>query len=182
MEIREAAAEDVEFVAWTVLTALDLDTSDLEKAMASCADADSLYSWRNALVAVDGEGHPVGCIVAYAGDGYRRMRDHTWPTLWTDVDPRLLAETPQEAGPGEYYLDSMAILPEARGSGLGKSLMRAAMDRGRKEGYGRFSLIVDVDKPHLRDYYVSVGFRPVGPLRFIAHDFTKMQLEDQPPV
>lgn len=176
ISIRRASKEDAEFVAWVVLTALDLDLSQLDKTAASCADDLSLYSWKNALVAIDGDGRPVGCIISYPGDEYMRMREYTWPSLWTDVDPELVRNTPREALPGEYYLDSMAIIPEARGEGLGHRLMLAAMEEGRKRGYDRFSLIVDIGKPHLRDYYASLGFRPAGPLRFITHDFTKMTL------
>lgn len=176
IHIRPATKDDARFIAWVVLAALDLDTSQLDKTAASCADDNSLYSWRNAIMAVDAGGTPVGCIVSYPGDDYMRMREYTWPTLWTDVDPELVRATPREALPGEYYLDSMAILPEYRGEGLGKRLMLAAMERGRTLGYSRFALIVDVDKPHLRDYYATLGFRPAGPLRFISHDFTRMTL------
>lgn len=176
MNIRPATVKDAPLIAWVVLTALDLDVSDPGPTASSCADEKSLYSWRNTLVAEDDSGRPIGAIISYPGDDYMRMREYTWPSLWTDIDPEAIRNTPREALPGEFYLDSMAILPEARGNGLGKQLMLAAMERGRRLGYDRFALIVDVDKPHLRDYYASLGFRPAGPLRFITHDFTKMTL------
>lgn len=173
MEIRKAKREDAEFVAWTVLTALDMDTSDLERASRICSDDYGLYSWKNAIMAVE-DGKPIGCIISYPGDKYISFREYTWPRLWTDIDPDLMKNTPHETGPGEYYLDSMAILPEYRGKAIGKKLMLAAIEHGMELGYERFALIVDVDKPHLQDYYSQMGFKDAGPIRFFTHLFTKM--------
>ena len=52
--IRDAGKEDVEIVAWTVLTALDMDTDEMEKFIKSCSKDDSIYSWRNAIIATIG--------------------------------------------------------------------------------------------------------------------------------
>lgn len=173
MEIRKAKREDAEFVAWTVLTALDMDTSDLGKAAHVCSDDFGLYSWKNALIAEE-DGKPIGCIISYPGDKYLQFREYTWPKLWTDIDPDLMRNTPHETVTGEYYLDSMAILPEYRGKSIGKKLMLAAIEHGKELGFEKFALIVDVDKPHLHDYYCQLGFKGVGPIRFLTHLFTKM--------
>lgn len=173
MEIRKAKEEDAEFVAWTVLTALDMGTSDLKKATEVCLDNYGLYSWNNALIAED-NGRAIGCIISYPGDKYLPFREYTWPKLWTDIDPGLMKNTPQETMPGEYYLDSMAIIPECRGHDTGKKLMLAAIANGKELGYDTFALIVDVDKPHLRDYYTQLGFRDSSPIQFFTHRFTKM--------
>lgn len=173
MEIRKAKREDTAFVAWTVLTALDMDTSDLKKASDVCSDDFGLYSWKNALIAEE-DVKPIGCIISYPGDKYLQFREYTWPKLWTDIDPELMKNTPHETEPGEYYLDSMAILPEYRGKEIGMKLMQSAMEHGKELGYEKFALIVDVDKPHLHDYYSQLGFQDAGPIRFFTHLFTKM--------
>ncbi|MCM1490083.1 MAG: GNAT family N-acetyltransferase [Muribaculum sp.] len=173
MEIRKAKLEDAAFMAWTVLTALDMDTSDLEKATDVCTDDFGLYSWKNALIAEE-DGKPIGCIISYPGDKYLQFREYTWPKLWTDIDPDLMNNTPYETLPGEYYLDSMAILPKFRGKSIGKNLMMAAIQNGKAMGCDRFALIVDVDKPQLHDYYGQLGFRDSGPIQFFTHLFTKM--------
>lgn len=173
MEIRKAKQGDATFVAWTVLTALDMDTSDLGKAAHVCSDDFGLYSWKNALIAEE-DGKPIGCIISYPGDKYLQFREYTWPKLWTDIDPDLMKNMPHETEPGEYYLDSMAILPEYRGSAIGKKLMLAAIEQGKELGYDKFALIVDVDKPNLHDYYCQLGFKGVGPISFLTHPFTKM--------
>ena len=64
LEIRDARIDDVEIVAWTVLTALDMEIHNLDKFIKSCSANDTLYSWRNAVVAtVDGQA--VGCLIGY---------------------------------------------------------------------------------------------------------------------
>lgn len=55
IEIRDAKTEDVEIVAWTVLTALDMETDEMKKFIDSCSEESTMYSWKNSIVAlVDG--------------------------------------------------------------------------------------------------------------------------------
>jgi ribosomal protein S18 acetylase RimI-like enzyme len=63
-----------------------------------------------------------------------------------------------ETGPGEFYLDSMAILSEYRGIGIGKMLMHDRVDYALRNGFQMVTLLVDKDKPRLQKYYESLGF------------------------
>lgn len=114
IEIRDAKKEDVEIVAWTVLTALDMvETDEMEKFIMSCSEDDSIYSWRNSIVAtVDGK--TVGCLIAYEGSCYKELRNKSWFQLWDDMDSEYLKTIEAETVDGEFYLDSMAILPAYR--------------------------------------------------------------------
>lgn len=171
--IADATADDTREVAWTVLTALDMPTDHLDWMTASCADEKSMYSWNKAIIArVDGE--PVGCLVAYPGDGYEQIREYTWSRLWNDADPETIKATEIETYPGEYYLDSLAIRPEFRGRGIGKLLIEAAIERGRKLGYRTFALIVSIEKPRLQAYYESLGFAPAGKVNFFGHRYNRL--------
>lgn len=49
IEVRKASYEDVEAVAWTVLTALDMNAEDLEWVKESCSDEMSMYSWNKSI-------------------------------------------------------------------------------------------------------------------------------------
>lgn len=173
--LRNATAGDTPLVAWTVLTALDMDASDLEWVMESCADHRSMYSWNKAIIATV-DGVPAGCIVSYPGDDYESLRQYTWARLWGDVDEEFIRNTPAETGPGEYYLDSLAIKEEYRGHNIGKQLMEAAMAHGRELGYNRFGLLVDINKPRLQDYYASLGFSKSHQVLFFGHTYWKMTL------
>lgn len=172
--IRKAAMEDAPFVAWTVLTALDMTDDDLAGVTESCADPNSMYSYRNALIAEE-DGKSVGCLVSYRGEDYAKMREYTWGNLWKEVDVEFIRNTPYETAPGEYYLDSMAILPQYRGRNIGKILMEAAIAEGRSMGYEKFGLLVAISKPNLEKYYAGLGFRQVGDVNFFGHLYHKME-------
>lgn len=176
MIIRRATEKDVEFVAKTVLTALDMDTSDIEWVKTSCADPKSMYSWNKALIAEE-EGNPIGCIISYRGDEYLPIREYTWSRLWEGVDPEIIRKSSIETYPGEYYLDSLSINPEYRGKGLGKELMKAAMAYGASLGYKRFALLVAIEKPRLKKYYESLGFKDAGEVNFFGHRYHRMLME-----
>lgn len=172
--LRDARPEDARFIAWVVLTALDMDTEHLDLVTDSVADPESMYSWTNTVMA-EADGKPVGCLVSYDGARYEALRTRTWPTLWGGLDPEQVRLTPAETGPGEYYLDSMAVIPEYRGRGsVGKLLMRHVMSKASAQGHKNFALLVDVDKPRLEQYYAGLGFATQGTVDFFGHDFHKM--------
>lgn len=173
MIIRKATQSDTEYVAKTVLTALDMDTSDLEWVKASCSDPQSMYSWNRSLIAEE-NGDPIGCIISYPGDDYQELREYTWSRLWKGVDPATIKDSAIETYPGEYYLDSLAIEPEYRGNGLGKKLMEAAIRQGKELGYDKFALLVAQEKPHLKKYYASLGFEEVSDVNFFGHRYKRM--------
>lgn len=160
-------------VAWTVLTALDMDTHDLEWVKESGADELSMYSWNKSIVAVV-DGKPVGAIISYPGDDYNALRQYTWKRLWNDIDSDTIIKTEVEAHHGEYYLDSMAIQPEYRGLSIGKSLIESAIEQGRSLGFKKFTLLVDCNKPRLKAYYESMGFQENGEMTFLGHRYKRM--------
>lgn len=175
VSIESATASDVQFVAWTVLTALDMTSDDLSMVARCCADDNTIYSWRRAFVAkVDGK--VVGCLIAYDGAHYEKWREYTWNMLWDDFDPEYVKNVAYETSAGEFYLDSMAVLPEYRGYNIGKSLIFHAINKASKLCFKRFGLIVDVHKPHLFDYYRSIGFNQVGDIEFFGHIYNRMSL------
>lgn len=174
IEIRDAKKEDVEIVAWTVLTALDMETDEMEKFIMSCSEDDSIYSWRNAVVAVV-DGKLAGCLIAYEGSRYQELRDRSWLKLWDDMDQEYLKTIEAETTDGEFYLDSMAILPEYRGHGIGKMLMEYAIKKGKSFGCRYATLLVDYDKPRLENYYRSIGFEQFGEMEYFGHDYKRMR-------
>lgn len=181
LTIRKANESDVEYVAKTVLTALDMDTSDLEWVKTSCADPQSMYSWNKSQIA-EIDGKPIGCIVSYSGDDYKKLREYTWSSLWEGTDPSTIKQSAIETYPGEYYLDSLAVEPEYRGNGLGKKLMQAAIDQGREHGYDKYALLVALEKPRLKAYYSSLGFKEDKDVNFFGHKYKRMvYLRDNKP-
>lgn len=177
--IRQAVIEDVPFIARCVLAAVDLYDFSPESLIDStlteevCGRGDTLYSWRNTRIAYV-EGGTVGCLVSYRGDNYVDVRERTF-----DVFRKAGHDIPKtdiETGPGEWYLDSMAIVPEFRGHGIGHILMKDGIEIARKHGLHKVALIVECSKPHLRDYYARLGFLPDHELDAFGDRYLKMTL------
>lgn len=172
--IRNATVDDAEFIAWTVLTALDMDTNDMDKVVASCSDERSMYSWKNSRIAII-DGKPSGCLISYEGEKYKTMRDYTWSSIWEESDDEYLNRIEAEAHPGEFYLDSMAVLPEYRGLDIGKLLLLDGVKRGIALACDSITLLVDQSKPRLKAYYEAIGFERYGEMEFLGHDYFRMR-------
>lgn len=168
--LRDASMIDAPFIARVVLAGLDL--LDMGEAMSEeqhlifnhlvdiCGMDDTLYSYRHTRIA-EVDGMAVGALVAYDGAPYAEMRAKTFG-LVQQTSGMDLSKNAMETGPGEFYLDSMAILPEYRGHGIGHALMRDRMEWAFRNGFKAVTLLVDKDKPHLQAYYESLGFVQMG--------------------
>lgn len=89
------------------------------------------------------------------------------------------------AGSGEGDIQTIAVAPEHRGAGLGRVLMLALIDEGRRRGAARLFLEVRADNPVARSLYASLGFAEVGVRpRYYRHgiDAVVMRLEVPPAV
>lgn len=90
-------------------------------------------------VAVDGDGLVLGfSLVTAPGTG--------------------AADDPDDAA----YLSLLAVAPGAQGRGLGRTLLRAAVERAADAGYRRCLLHALDDNEAALRLYRSAGFRPVG--------------------
>ena len=176
--IREATVDDVCFIADCVLASVDAyifggkRPEEYESIRVVCTLDDTLYSYRNALIA-DFHGEAVGCLVAYPGDNYEQARERTAETICSVKGGIDFGDSALETGPGEFYLDSMAVVPSFRGNGLGHLLLKAQIQRGRNLGYNRFSLIVAKSHSKLKEYYEQLGFRQEGELTFLGEEYFK---------
>ena len=127
MTIRPATISDVPFIALVVVEALGDDIMErypehiggqdrrrLELLADSIRTDNTLYSWRHTSIAQDTDGTPLGAIVAYPADNYMQMRTSTFVML-SDLISFDVESMDAEAHPGEYYVDSIAVVPHARG-------------------------------------------------------------------
>ena len=166
INIRDAKLDDAPFIARVVLAGidmLDIDAvlSDEQRAiyehlMDICRMDDTLYSYCNTRIA-EINGNRVGALVAYDGARYAALRTKTFG-LVQQSSGMDLSRNAMETGPSEFYLDSMAVLSDFRGLGIGKMLMRDRMDYALRNGFQKVTLLVDKDKPRLQHYYQSLGF------------------------
>lgn len=166
VQLRDATLDDTPFIARVVLAGIDMLDMDavlpdeqrsiFEHLIEICRMDDTLYSYCNTRIA-EVDGNRVGALVAYDGGRYAAFRAKTFG-LVQQTSGMDLSRNAMETGPGEFYLDSMAILSDYRGMGIGKLLMRDRVDFAFDNGFQKVTLLVDKDKPRLQQYYESEGF------------------------
>ena len=160
MIIKQATKDDAPFVARCVVMALHLDPEqeDLTHISEICAREDVLYSWRHALIAFEA-GQPIGLCLCYDGADYHATRERTFRLFGQGSNDDMdLEHMEDETGPGEYYIDSLAVLPEFRRRGIARKLMQAQLERGRQLGLPKATLLVDPDNPDAQALYRECGF------------------------
>jgi GNAT superfamily N-acetyltransferase len=175
IKIREAVAADATLVGKVVLMALHYDdTHPLAPIFAELAAREvSQYSYRNALVA-EVDGCVVGAIIGYDGARLEELRKPLYELLLEKQG--YVPTIEDETSAGEFYLDSLAVLPQWRGHGVGRALITAACDWAFAVGHKRVGLIVDFENPRAESLYNSLGFERVNATMFLGHDMWHMQV------
>ena len=82
-----------------------------------------------------------------------------------------------ETTDGEYYLDSLSIVPDFRGHGLWRLLFDDAVEIARSKGFHLVTLICDEDYPKLGKLYSSYGFVPGDTIQYFGTQCRKMSLK-----
>lgn len=173
--LRPATPADVLFIARGFHTAMLYDDAPESQirifAQHICTRDDVLYSYRNTLIA-ESEGQSVGMLTSYDGRYY-----HEWRITTMALIKQYLGVTfenmEDEAILGEYYLDSLAVVPEHRGKGIGRALLWQGMMQGLYRGLS-VTLAVDPVNEKAQRLYASLGFQAAGKLFIFGHDYWKM--------
>ena len=69
------------------------------------------------------------------------------------------AHIEKECFDDEFYIDSIAVDEKFRRQGLAKELILHSFAKAKELGYKKVSLIVDINKPKVRKFYESLGFK-----------------------
>ena len=183
LNIRKATKTDVPLIASVVAMAIgeegtrhycgDNHQSILEDIAGL---EDSQYSYRNTIVA-EVDGVPAGAAVAYDGADLYKLRDVTLKFIFEHTGKSHTIEDETDAS--EVYLDSIAVLPEYRGFGIGKQLLLALKEIAHKK-YGKdLGLLVDFENPDAERLYKSVGFERMNVKDFLGHKMWHLVLRLQ---
>lgn len=167
-------------MAWPIESFLAMSPGMTEDMLAEIITGyveaeDTLYSYRNNIVAVDG-GKIAGTICGYDGAMYEVLKR---PVL-DDFSRRFPSEDSSfgnvtETEAGEFYIDSAGVDPGARGLGIGSMLFKAILEKASGLGFRKAGLIVDIDNPKAEALYLRLGFRHVGYRDFLGHSMKHMQ-------
>ena len=130
------------------------------------------YSYRNTIVCTV-NGVVAGAICGYDGARLHELRQPALDILREECGTVILVT--DETGPGEFYLDSIGVMPEMRGHGIGARLLERMRDEAFDAGYRRVGLLVDLINPKAERLYERLGFRRVGEVSFLGHKMHHMQ-------
>ncbi|RBQ02348.1 GNAT family N-acetyltransferase [Pedobacter miscanthi] len=114
------------------------------------------YSYQNTLVFEEG-GTILGAINAYDGAKLLELRK---PFLNYLEEHHQANNNNQgtETQSGEFYLDSISVNPDSQGKGIGKQLIKAGVDWGKKLGHTNIGLLVEQENTRAFKLYQNMGF------------------------
>ena len=135
---------------------------------------DSQYSFKNTLVAMDGD-KVVGISVSYDGG-----KLHTLRKAFIESAKKYVGKDhtgmDDETQAGELYLDSLAVLPAYRRQGIARQLLLATKERAGSMGLPVVGLLVDKGNPIGEALYASLGFRYVNDCSWGGHSMKHLVL------
>jgi len=169
IEIREATKSQAAEIARLIMMAMTDDCclyfcgegyglEDFCRMMTMLVEReDSQYSYRNTLVALDGD-KVVGISVNYDGGRLHELRRAFIKAAKEHIG-KDHSGMDDETQAGELYLDSLAVLTEYRRLGIARKLLLATKERANRLGFPCVGILVDKDNSIGDALYASVGFR-----------------------
>ena len=183
LNIRKATKSDAPLIAKVVAMAIGEEGSkhycgdNHQSVLEEIARLEnSQYSYKNTIVA-EVDGMPAGAAVAYDGADLYKLRDVTLKHIFDRTGKMHNIEDETDAT--EVYLDSIAVLPEYRGLGIGKRLLLALKEIASKEYGKNLGLLVDFENPDAERLYKSVGFERMNVKDFLEHKMWHLVMRQQ---
>lgn len=189
MKITNARKEDAPLIARSIMEAVGEEIclslagenhtlADVEALFTGLAlRDDSQYSYLNTLVALDDSGKAMGVCVGYDGAKLHALREPFFEAA-RDMLGADMGDIDDETDASEFYLDTLAVLPEYRGRGVASKLIMASVERAKSIGKAA-GLLVDKDNIRARRLYEKVGFRQVGERPFCYVMMDHLQYEGE---
>ena len=116
---------------------------------------DNQYSYQHTFVYDDGE--IAGSITGYDGALLKKYRE-TFASYLEHQHYRFKADLEAETQVGEFYIDTVSVLPEKQGLGIGKQLIQTICQHAKALGHTRIALLVDPKNPDAKRLYEKLGF------------------------
>jgi ribosomal protein S18 acetylase RimI-like enzyme len=184
MIVRKALPTDSGSVSICLLLAMNdivlklIGEEDLQKALAFMhyfvEKESNQYSWQNCWI-VEDEGRVVAAVNIYDGAQLDRLRRPVLEYLKEKLSRHIIPE--DETQSGEYYIDSLGVLPEHRCRGVATHLLRFVIDEYVISRHHTLGLLVDSDgNPGAERLYLKLGFKRVGMKVLLGKSLVHLQL------
>lgn len=182
MKIIKARKDDAILIAKSVMAGVgeeicldfageNYSMGDVEQLFTELAQRkDSQYSYLNTLVAVNDDGKAMGACISYDGAKLQELRRPFFEAV-ARLLGRDMTDIQDETDPSEFYIDTLAVLPEYRRQGIASALLKASIEKAREAGKPA-GLLVEKENYRARCLYESLGFKQVGerPFAYVMMD------------
>ncbi len=141
----------------------------------------NILSYQYADVA-ENEGKVVGLLLSFPADFFPRLNkpiEKELPSIYKASSLRYknrvipMLQT-KEAKQGEYYVDSLAVDPKYRATGIGSCLLEIAKQKSLTYGYKKMSLIVKTNNKSAFKLYKKKGYSVRGKLQMAGNNYLSM--------
>lgn len=184
MIIRKAVIEDSETITTLLMQATGemiykfVGERDDQKAkdflIQFVKSQNNQYSFQNCYVIIN-EDEVLGVLLGYDGASLKELRKPVLAYIHQYLNPNLTVE--DETQTGEYYIDSLGVLPNQQGKGIGARLIQHVINEQELENGQTIGLLVDKDNPRAKRLYLKLGFEVVGEKNLMGISMEHLQLK-----
>lgn len=175
-KVRNATPEDVPFLIsvidmasdglipalWDGMAPEGLDGFAVGQALVSAEGGD--FSYRHGFV-LEQDGSPIGGMIGYALPTTAKPAGPEIPEAFVAIEELA------NFVPGYWYINVVAMIPEARSKGLGAALLNEAEAQARRHGCPGLALIVVATNVGAIHAYARAGYREVVRRSFGLEEF-----------
>ncbi len=119
-------------------------------------DTNSQYSFKNTLIATNGQKEVIGVCVSYDGGNLHQLRQGFIEGALKEFG-KDYSDMDDETTQGELYIDSLCVSKTHRKKGIATKLLKATIEKGKKLGLPA-GLLVDEGNPKAEKLYKAIGF------------------------
>lgn len=184
MIIRKAVIEDSETITTMLMQATGemiykfVGERDDQKAkdflIQFVKSQNNQYSFQNCYVIIN-EDEVLGVLLGYDGASLKELRKPVLAFIHQYFNPNLTVEDETQAG--EYYIDSLGVLPKQQGKGFGARLIQHVINEQVLQSGQTLGLLVDKDNPRAKRLYLKLGFEVVGEKNLMGISMEHLQLK-----
>ncbi|MED3654953.1 GNAT family N-acetyltransferase [Heyndrickxia sporothermodurans] len=129
-------------------------------------------SYQNSIVA-EIDGKVAGILIAYSGDDAVELDKPILERL-KRIGKSHVEPFDNEADKGDYYIDTVSVVPDFQGRGIGTFLIQSVEQVAKDKGFTRVSLNVAEDNPGAKRLYEKLGYMKEKNIMINGHEFDYM--------
>ncbi|WP_333663380.1 GNAT family N-acetyltransferase [Chishuiella changwenlii] len=181
---RKATKEDYPFIAKTMMLAMDkivyefIGENNYEEAIRFLEELiqaeDNQYSYQNTVI-VEYDNKPAGSTTFYDGAYLDQLRQPVLDLLKQKYNREINPENETQAG--EVYIDTIAVLNEFQGKGIGSKILDYLIEEITVNQHKNLGLLVDYKNPNAQKLYENKGFVVVGEKVLMNEQHKHMQIK-----